>query len=63
MEPKREVSAAASLGAEEGLAFGEDAGVKFSQNRVWLMWPPALKLMAIWRWSWDTISLFDDADA
>jgi len=38
------------VGAEEGEADGEVEGERFSQNRVWFMWPPAAKLMALWRW-------------
>jgi len=41
------------VGAEEGEEEGEEAGERFSQKRVWLMWPPALKLRAVCRCNWE----------
>jgi len=57
------VRAEMRVGAEDGEAEGEVGGERFSQNRVWFMWPPAAKFMALWRWSWEIMSLLLEAVA
>lgn len=52
-----------NLGTEDGWEDGEDARVRFSQKRAWLICPPALSLMASWKCSWATMSALLDTVA
>lgn len=54
-EPQRAFKAALIVGAEDGLVLGDEGGQRFSQKRVWLMCPPALKLRLFCRWIWETM--------
>lgn len=52
---------AIKVGALSGFASAELGGVRFSQKREWLMCPPPLNLMALWRAIWPAMSLEDVA--